>query len=119
MECWKYDSTSTSDPTPAVLRHFESYKQDEIIEQLAAPVPLIEDRLPTSGFQIAIVPCSFQSLPKVGIPLLDALNEKLGLPNHNHHYSSLRSGAVGMFVLPDDSWRRSSSIFNLQGAEHV
>ncbi|KAL4792685.1 hypothetical protein BDV19DRAFT_368253 [Aspergillus venezuelensis] len=102
MEYWNYEPRSTSD-SAQVLRHFDSYKQDEIIDRLAAPVPLIKGRLPSSGFQIAIVPCSFQSLPKIGIQLLDALNEALGLPNHNHHYSSLRSGAVGMFVLPDDS----------------
>ncbi|KAL4947305.1 hypothetical protein BDW69DRAFT_199759 [Aspergillus filifer] len=105
MEYWSYDWASTSDSSPtSVIRRFDSYKQDQIIDRLEAPIPRIEGRLPSSGFQIAIVPCSFQSLPKLGIPLLDALNEALGIPNHNHHYSSLRSGAVGMFMLPDDSW---------------
>ncbi|KAL5044303.1 hypothetical protein BDW71DRAFT_209515 [Aspergillus fruticulosus] len=33
---------------------------------------------------------------------LDAINEALGLSNHYHHYSSVLSGASGMFQMPDE-----------------
>ncbi|KAL5333801.1 hypothetical protein BJX70DRAFT_45556 [Aspergillus crustosus] len=102
MECWKYNKEAGT--TTHVARKTESFKQDQIVARLQQPVPLHEGIPPSSGFQIAIVPCSFQSLPRLGISGLDALNEALGLPDHNHHYSSVRSGAIGMFLLPDNTW---------------
>ncbi|KAL4875860.1 hypothetical protein BJY04DRAFT_200953 [Aspergillus karnatakaensis] len=106
IECWKYDGSSQVTPTspPHTIRNNQVYKQDQIAERLREPIPLHNGIHPSSGFQVAILPCSNQSLPMLGIPTLDAINEALGLPNHNHHYASVRSGAVGMFVLPDNSW---------------
>ncbi|KAL4974584.1 hypothetical protein BDW66DRAFT_161147 [Aspergillus desertorum] len=101
---WSGDPTSSSKPSQ-VVRHVGQYKQDQIIQRLHEPTPLHQGRLPTSGFQLAVVPCSQQSLPQLGSATLDAMNEVLGLPNHHHHYSSVRSGAIGLFKMPDESWR--------------
>ncbi|KAL4981324.1 hypothetical protein BDW68DRAFT_193020 [Aspergillus falconensis] len=74
-----------------VVRRVGHYKQDQIIERLQEPMPLHEGHLPTSGFQL-VVPSA----------TLDAINEALGLSNHYHHYSSVLSGAIGMFQMPDE-----------------
>ncbi|KAL4915412.1 hypothetical protein BDW62DRAFT_212753 [Aspergillus aurantiobrunneus] len=81
---------STS-PPPTTVRNFDRYRQDQILQRLKEAIPEIDGHLPSSGFRIAVVPCSFQSLPWLAVRVLDALNEALGLPNHNHHYSSLQS----------------------------
>ncbi|KAL4734450.1 hypothetical protein BDV11DRAFT_198180 [Aspergillus similis] len=100
---WTNDSSSATEPSQ-VVRRVGEYNQDQIVQRLHEPIPLHESRLPTSGFQLAVVPCSQQALPQLGSAALDAINEALGLPNHHHHYSSVRSGAIGLFQMPDESW---------------
>ncbi|KAL2810541.1 hypothetical protein BJX63DRAFT_423005 [Aspergillus granulosus] len=87
-----------------VPRRFQQHNQTEIAEYLIKPIPQFESKQPTGGFQITVVPCNFQLLPQLGIPTLDAINAVLGLPGHSHHYASVSSGAIGMFVLEDKSW---------------
>ncbi|KAL4757464.1 uncharacterized protein BDW70DRAFT_153304 [Aspergillus foveolatus] len=100
---WNGDSNTTSKPSQ-VVRRVDEYKQDQIVQRLHEPIPLHERRLPTSGFQLAVVPCSQQAIPQLGSATLGAINEALGLPNHHHHYSSVRSGAIGLFQMPDEGW---------------
>ncbi|KAL4783757.1 hypothetical protein BJX76DRAFT_357661 [Aspergillus varians] len=107
IEYWSYDNareTGTPATTPHVVRRFDSYDQDQIIARLNEPVPVHQGQPPSSGFQIAVLPCGDNLLPPLGTPGLDELNQVLGIPNHHHHYSSVRSGAMGMFRLPDNAW---------------
>ncbi|RDW84181.1 uncharacterized protein DSM5745_04507 [Aspergillus mulundensis] len=104
MEQWSWHDDVSQNHTANSASRLDSYRQDQIIQRLQEPIPTHENRPPSSGFQLAIVPCSFQSLPCVGIELLDKMNEALGLINHHHHYASVRSGAIGTFQMADGSW---------------
>ncbi|KAL4904039.1 hypothetical protein BDW74DRAFT_155046 [Aspergillus multicolor] len=104
MEQWSWHDDASQGHTANSAHRLDFYRQDQIVQRLYEPTPMHGGRPPTSGFQLAIVPCSFQSLPCVGIELLDAMNQALGLPNHHHDYASVRSGAIGIFQMPGGSW---------------
>ncbi|KAL2864027.1 uncharacterized protein BJX67DRAFT_229958 [Aspergillus lucknowensis] len=111
MEFWTYEPHPGGRPLPSpasssakVLRKFQQYRQTEIVKYLSEPIPMLDGRHPTGGFQVAVVPCDFQLLPKLGIDRLDAINAALGLPGHSHHYASVQCGAIGMFLLEDKTW---------------
>lgn len=97
MEYWGYEDGDA-------VRRVEDCAQDEIVERLKKTIPLRGSALPSIGLQIALVYYESGIMPPLGVSLLNEINEALGLPNYHHHFSSMVTGAVGIFLLPDNNW---------------
>lgn len=104
IECWGYENGTTSASPRTVVHRYDEYSQDQILRRLQEPIPLRDGNQPSLGFQMVAVSLKRRHLPQLGEPVLQALNEALGLPHSHHHYSSWAFGAIGLFQLPDDSW---------------
>lgn len=104
IECWGYQNGTTSASPRTVVHRYDEYSQDQIFRRLQEPIPLRDGNQPSMGFQMVAVSLKRRHLPQLGEPVLQALNEALGLPHSHHHYSSWAFGAIGLFQLPDDSW---------------
>lgn len=107
IECWSYQdgtSSSSSSSPRTVVHRYNEYRQDQIFQRLQEPIPLRDGNQPSLGFQMVAVSLNTRHLPQLGEPVLQALNEAVGLPHSHHHYSSWLFGAVGLFQLPDGSW---------------
>lgn len=97
VEYWNYED---GDP----VRQVKEYEQDDIARHLKRPIPMRESKLPSTGFQIAVVAYGTGFLPPLGISVVNEMHEALGLPNCHHLHSSTFFGAVGIFSLPDNNW---------------
>lgn len=101
VEYWNYEDDSP-------VRLAKIYAQDQIAQHLKRPIPLRGGKVPSTGFQIAMVVHRDQIMPPLGMSLLNEMSEALGLPNYHRHYSSALTGALGIFLLPDNNWGMAS-----------
>lgn len=100
IECWKYD-----DDDPSKKYELGGFHTETMSSWLKEPTPTRNERQPTAGFKVAVVPCAESSqLPYLTNGEIQEFNAAFGLPYFQKHYSSIDCGACGMFLQPDNSY---------------
>ncbi|KAL7960807.1 hypothetical protein V8C34DRAFT_275779 [Trichoderma compactum] len=100
IECWKYD-----DDEPTKKFELCGFHTETMDSWLKEPTPTRNERQPSAGFKVAVMPCAdFSHLPHLTEGEMQAFNAAFGLPHFQQHYSSIECGACGMFLQLDNSY---------------
>ncbi|KAL6823922.1 hypothetical protein V8C40DRAFT_246843 [Trichoderma camerunense] len=100
IECWKYE-----DDEPTKKYELCGFHTETMNSWLKEPTPTRNDRQPSAGFKVAVLPCAdSDKLPHLTNSEIQAFNAAFGLPYFQKHCCSIDSGACGMFLQPDNSY---------------
>lgn len=100
IQAWKHRD-GVKPRTQYIVESFETESAARWIEKTP---PLLDDRAPSSGFKLLVLPCDGSSNPYLTKEQENRLHSACGLPNFLGHARSAQSGACGMFSLDDDNY---------------